>query len=108
MSETATPLKTGARLRSQVCSTEIIVVRPGKGGVALTCGGHPLVDLTATPAEGLQAASGLDTGSSVGKRYTAEADDTLEVLVTKAGTGTLGDGTTPLVLKEAKPLPASD
>jgi hypothetical protein len=31
-----------------------------------------------------------------------------EVLVTKAGTGTLTIGTTVLTIKEAKPLPASD
>jgi hypothetical protein len=30
------------------------------------------------------------------------------VLVTKAGKGTLSVGETPLVIKEAKPLPASD
>jgi hypothetical protein len=108
MSETATPLKSGARLRSQVCTTEVIVVRPGAGSVSLTCGGAPLVDLKATPAEGLTAAAGLDTGSLLGKRYTAAADEQLEVLVTKAGAGTLGDGDTPLVIKEAKPLPASD
>lgn len=103
-----TPLKTGARLRSQVCTTELIVVRPGKGVVALTCGGHPMVDLTATRADGLAPMAGLDTGTSMGKRYAAEADATLEVLVTKAGAGTLGDGDDPLTLKDAKPLPASD
>jgi hypothetical protein len=108
MSETATPLKSGARLRSQVCATEVIVVRPGGGVVALTCGGQPMVDLKAAPADGLTIAAGLDTGSSLGKRYTAVADEQLEVLVTKAGVGTLADGTTPLIIKEAKPLPASD
>jgi hypothetical protein len=30
------------------------------------------------------------------------------VLVTKAGAGSLSVGSTPLALKEAKPLPASD
>lgn len=108
MSETVTPLKSGARLRSQVCPTEVIIVRPGSGSVTLTCGGHPMVDLKATPAEGLTPAPGLDTGSALGKRYTAVDDDQLEVLVTKAGAGTLADGATPLVIKEAKPLPASD
>jgi hypothetical protein len=42
----------------------------------------------------------------MGKRY---IDDTgAEVLVTKAGSGSLSIGTIPLVVKEAKPLPASD
>ena len=42
----------------------------------------------------------------MGKRYVDEGG--AEVLVTKAGAGTLSVGTTPLSLKEAKPLPASD
>lgn len=48
----------------------------------------------------------LADGNQMGKRY---VDDTgAEVLVTKAGAGTLTIGDTPLSLKEAKPLPASD
>ena len=43
----------------------------------------------------------------MGKRYT-EDTGALEVLVTKPGAGTLAIGTTPLVLKDSKPLPASD
>ena len=43
-------LKIGARYRSQVCQTEIIVVRPLPGEADLTCGGHPVVDLKETPA----------------------------------------------------------
>lgn len=107
MSESA-PLRTGSRLRSQVCTTEVIVVRPGTGTVTLTCGGQPLVELAAGQTEGLTPAAGLDTGALLGKRYTATADETLEILVTKAGTGTLADNETPLTLKDAKPLPASD
>ncbi len=42
----------------------------------------------------------------MGKRYVDEAG--AEVLVTKAGAGTLSVGATALSLKEAKPLPASD
>ena len=48
----------------------------------------------------------MSDGTLMGKRY---VDDTgAEVLVTKAGKGTLSIGSTPLSLKEAKPLPASD
>ena len=43
-------LKIGARYRSQVCQTEIIVIRPLPGGADLTCGGHPVIDLKETPA----------------------------------------------------------
>ena len=42
----------------------------------------------------------------MGKRYVDEGGG--EVLVTKAGAGTLSIGDTPLNLKETKPLPASD
>jgi hypothetical protein len=45
-------------------------------------------------------------GNVMGKRYVDE--NGAEVLVTKAGAGTLSVGTTALNLKEAKPLPASD
>jgi len=55
----------------------------------------PLVALTATSAEGLTPAPGRDTGSLLGKRYRAVSDETLEILVTKAGAGTLADADTP-------------
>ena len=106
---TAAPvvLRPGTRLRSQVCTTEVVVVRVGSGAVRLTCGGHPMVELGAE-VDTRAPVDGLSGGSAIGKRYTAEADRTVEVLVTKAGAGTLADGRTPLVVKQAKPLPASD
>ena len=51
---------------------------------------------------------GLDTGTVLGKRYTAPEDSSVEVLVTAAGSGTLTTGSTPLVVKATKPLPSSD
>ena len=45
-------------------------------------------------------------GNVMGKRYVDETG--AEVLVTKAGAGTLSIGDVPLSIKEAKPLPASD
>lgn len=100
-------LKPGSRLRSQVCSTEVIIVRLSTSGIDLRCGGRPMVALGAD-VQPEQPTAGLDTGSQLGKRYTASADESLEILVTKAGSGTLSDGDTPLVLKESKPLPSSD
>ncbi|WP_322759063.1 hypothetical protein [Frankia sp. Cr2] len=100
-------LKTGLRLRSQVCSTEVIVVRPGSSEIDLTCGGHPMIASKETPAEGLDLKPELSGGALLGKRYTDEATE-IELLVTKAGAGTVADGLTPLLLKEAKPLPSSD
>jgi len=100
-------LKVGNRYRSQVCSTEVVVVRPGNGADVLTCGGHPMVEIIEAGPTGLSPIEGLDGGTLIGKRYT-DASGSLEVLVTKAGAGSLGLGSEPLTVKEAKPLPASD
>ena len=48
----------------------------------------------------------FSAGTVMGKRYVDQAG--AEVLVTKAGAGTLSAGEIPLQLKESKPLPASD
>ncbi|WP_280490057.1 hypothetical protein [Nocardia carnea] len=102
-------LKTGSRLRSRACSTEIIVVRVPSTAITLTCGGHPMVAHDSTGVDGaLAPLPDWDSGTVLGKRYTSPNDDSLEVLVTKPGAGTLGDGSAPLIVKGAKPLPASD
>ena len=100
-------IKIGARYRSQVCDTEFIVVRALPGDVALTCGGHPVIDLKGEAEPGLSVEPGADSGTTLGKRYT-DPSGKLEVLVTKSGKGTLALGGEPLPVKEAKPLPASD
>lgn len=99
-------LKSGLRLRSQVCSTEIIVVKPVTG-VEITCGGHLVIAHAANPSEGLQLDPELSSGTQLGKRYTDDTGE-LEVLVTKPGEGTLANNDKPLPLKEAKALPSSD
>ena len=73
-------LRTGARLRSQVDATEIIVVRVPAGEVALNCGGHPMIDVKAEPEEGLTLDPSFAAGSPVGKRFTSPNDESLEVL----------------------------
>jgi hypothetical protein len=103
-----TALRTGARLRSQVDTTEIIVVRVPARPVSMTCGGAPMIDVKAEPDTGLTLDPAQAEGSPVGKRFTLEEDPTLEVLVTKAGDGSLAEGGVRLVLKEAKQLPSSD
>lgn len=100
-------LKTGSRYRSQVCNTEFIVVRPLAGDVDLRCGGQPVIDIKAEPAADCSLQPDSAAGSQLGKRYT-DASAQLEVLVTKAGEGTLALNGEPLSVKEAKPLPASD
>jgi len=99
-------VKSGSRWRSQVCDTEVIVVRVGASGAELTCGGQPLVPVGAERRQ-LEPLPGLDGGSKLGKRYTDDAGS-VELLVTKAGVGSLGIGTAPLEIKSAKPLPSSD
>jgi hypothetical protein len=61
--------------------------------------GEPLNDAELDP--------NLAGGTTLGKRYVDESSG-LEVLCTKAGTGTLTLDGTPLTLQGAKPLPASD
>jgi hypothetical protein len=100
-------IKIGARYRSQVCDTEFIIVRALPGELALTCGGHPVIDHKADPAPGLSIEPTADGGTELGKRYT-DSTGKLEVLVTKPGKGALALDGQPLPLKEAKPLPASD
>lgn len=98
-------LKNGTRLRSQVDDTQVIVVKTADSLDMLRCGGVPMVALDAEKVSGV-IDSALAQGSVMGKRYVDQAG--AEVLVTKAGQGTLTIGDTPLALKEAKPLPASD
>jgi hypothetical protein len=103
-------LKPGQRLRSKVCATEVIIVRPPQTPVELGCGGESLVAAETERSDNQRSGprSGLDGGNLLGKRYTTTVPSGLELLVVKAGAGTLtGDGE-PLVQKEAKPLPASD
>ena len=99
-------LKAGARLKSAVCTTEVIVVKTPAGNVDVTCGGVPMVAATETVERGSPKPEAAGA-TALGKRYVS-SDETLEILCTKAGEGALGVGDTLLSLKEAKPLPASD
>ena len=99
-------LKPGSRLKSTACDTEVIVVKAPGGDVDLRCGGAPMAD-PADDAARTDPVDGAAEGTQLGKRY-VDADETVEVLCTKPGAGSLGVGDTLLALKEAKPLPASD
>ncbi|OBA55810.1 hypothetical protein A5780_25150 [Nocardia sp. 852002-20019_SCH5090214] len=100
-------VKSGTRLRSQVCSTEVIVVRAGDNATELRCGGAPMVDLDRPRESGASPAAEFSGGTLIGKRY-VDAEGTIEVLVTKPGEGSLSLSDTALSVKTAKPLPASD
>jgi hypothetical protein len=99
-------IKNGTRLQSQVCDTQVIVVRSADSLDDLRVGGAPVVPVGDDVDTGLTIDPGLSDGNLMGKRYVDDAG--AEVLVTKAGKGTLSIGTTALSIKEAKPLPASD
>jgi hypothetical protein len=102
-------IKNGTRLQSQVCDTQVIVVRSADSLDDLRAGGAPMVPIGTESSEkdgSLAIDAALSDGNLMGKRYVD--DGGAEVLVTKAGAGTLSIGTTPLTIKEAKPLPASD
>jgi hypothetical protein len=99
--------KPGSRVFSDVCATEMIVVRASVEAVDITIGGVPTVTLAADrTGEGLPAA-GHDGGSVMGKRY-VDSGDSIEVLCTKPGAGSVAVNGEVLVLKDAAPLPASD
>ncbi|MGD1241568.1 hypothetical protein [Mycobacterium seoulense] len=104
-------IKNGARLQSQVCDTQLIVVRSSEALDDLRVGGAPAVPMppgTQDPkADSKYTVDDAFAGGTVmGKRYVAA--NGAEVLVAKAGKGSLSVGTTPMKIKEAKPLPASD
>jgi hypothetical protein len=99
-------IKNGTRLQSQVCDTQVIVVRSADSLDDLRAGGVAMVPLDAEKAADATLDPAFSEGNAMGKRYVDETG--AEVLVTKAGAGTLCVGETALSLKEAKPLPASD
>ena len=99
-------IKNGTRLQSQVCDTQVIVVRTADSLDDLRAGGVPMVPIDSEKASEFTIDPAFSDGNAMGKRYVDETG--AEVLVTKAGAGTLSIGTTALTLKEAKPLPASD
>jgi hypothetical protein len=99
-------IKNGTRLQSQVCDTQVIVVRSSERLDDLRAGGVPMIALDAEKSGDATMDPAFSEGNAMGKRYVDESG--AEVLVTKAGAGTLSVGGTALSLKEAKPLPASD
>jgi hypothetical protein len=100
-------LKAGARLKSAVCATEVIVIAAPPGGADVRCGGVAMLAAGEQAPEGAALDSAAASGTTLGKRYVSASGD-LELLCTKPGKGSLAVGGEPLVLKEAKPLPSSD
>ena len=100
-----TALKPGLRLKSAVCTAEVMIVK-GAGEVDIKCGGAPMLG-TGEALGDAKAATGWMDGCQVGKRYVNQ-DQSIEVLCIKAGDGSLAVGDEALEVKQAKKLPSSD
>ncbi|MET1756727.1 hypothetical protein ABVV53_14880 [Novosphingobium sp. RD2P27] len=96
-------MKPGTRLKSATCDTEVMVIRTAGG--TIECGGAPMAE--AKPAEAQPLAADFSAGTLMGKRY-VDADSKYELLCVKPGKGSLSVDGVALVVKDAKPLPASD
>jgi hypothetical protein len=102
----AVKFRAGQQLVSAIDSTAVIVIRAPAQECTLTCGGVAMM----APDESVLAAEpdpSLMGGTQIGKRY-VDGADTIQVLCTKAGNGTLAVDGQPLLIQAAKPLPASD
>jgi hypothetical protein len=100
-------IRAGSRLKSVVCQTEVIAVKAPGTDLDIRCGGVPMVDPTGSASDDVNPAGEAMNGTQMGKRY-VDADETIELLCTKPGDGSLGLGDNLLTIKESKPLPASD
>ena len=96
-------MKPGTKLKSGVDDTEVMVIRSGAG--AIECGGAPMAETK--PDAGGEIDPAHANGTLMGKRY-VDAAGTFELLCVKPGKGSLSVDGVPLIIKEAKPLPASD
>lgn len=102
----AVKFRAGQQLVSAVDSTAVIVIKAPAEECTLTCGGVAM----AAAGDKVSAAEpdpSLMDGTQIGKRYVDEGE-TIQVLCTKAGGGTLALDGQPLVILAPKPLPASD
>ena len=97
-------LSAGKRLKSAVCSTEIMVIAAPDGDVEITCGGSPMA---ADASNGGSVDPDHAGGTAIGKRY-VNGDGSLEVLCVKAGDGSLAASGDALSVKDAKKLPKTD
>ena len=100
-------MKAGLRLKSCVCSTEIMVIRVPVIQADVRCGGVAMV----APTEAVPPDVRLDPtqaqGTLIGKRY-IDAQDRVEVLCTQGGAGSLTFDGVAMTVKQPKALPSSD
>ncbi|ULQ48155.1 hypothetical protein JN531_007600 [Flagellatimonas centrodinii] len=104
---TTVALKAGARFKSAVCDTQVMVVKAPAGDHALQCGGALMLAAAATADGSATLDAAHSAGTLIGKRY-VNADESIELLCTKGGQGSLALDGTALDVKQAKQLPSSD
>jgi hypothetical protein len=98
----------GQTLHSVTDTTTVIVIRGPVGDADITCGGAAMVDPRTVDAIGpVPADPAFTSGTLLGKRY-EDIAATIELLCTKGGPSSLALNGELLVVKSAKPLPASD
>jgi len=98
----------GQTLASTVDPTTVVIIRCPSDDLEITCGGAAMVDPRGPEAGRTGTADPEQmAGSQLGKRY-ADAELGVELLCTKGGPGTLAVNGAALLIKGAKPLPASD
>ena len=102
-----TALKPGLRLKSAVCSTEIMILRSPPVSADICCGGVEMLAPTEQPPPGARLDPAQAQGSLIGKRY-VDAEDRVEILCTQGGAGSLTLNGALMALKLAKALPSSD
>jgi hypothetical protein len=100
-------LKPGMRLKSQVCETQVVVVKAPAAPVEVRCGGVDVIEASGSAADGAAIDPAFAEGTLLGKRY-ADDEAGLELLCSKPGAGSLSLGETKLEIKGAKALPSSD
>jgi hypothetical protein len=103
----ASLLKAGARLKSAVCDTQIMVLRIPPAPLDLRCGGQPMRPMNDAISTDVVMDPSFAGPTLTGKRYT-DGDETMEFLCTKGGAGALSVNGTALAVKQAKQLPSSD
>jgi hypothetical protein len=100
-------IKPGLRLKSAVCSTEVMVIRAPAGEAHLSCGGAEMLAVSESAPMPARLDPAHAHGSLIGKRY-VDAEEHFELLCTKGGEGSLSLNGAPLAVKQAKALPSSD
>jgi hypothetical protein len=100
-------LKAGARFKSAVCDTQVMVIKAPAGEFDLCCGGAEMLAGAATAPAGAQLNAAHAAETLIGKRY-VNADESVELLCTKGGKGALALNGVAMEIKQAKQLPSSD